>query len=89
MLTIGLKGLDKAAREIQKWADQKAADMRKAMSVALKTEGYRLMGVAKMGMKKALWGSSQSRNTETRRVINATSESVPIRLSPVRACSEV
>jgi len=52
MLTIGLKGLEKAGRELQKWADKKAADMRKAMSLALKTEGYRLMGVEKMGMKK-------------------------------------
>jgi len=56
MLTIGLKGLDKAARGIQKWADKKAADMRKAMSVALATEGYRLYGAVRMGLKKGALG---------------------------------
>ena len=56
MLLIGLKGLDKAAREIQKWTDKKAADMRKAMSLALAKESYRLMGAVKMGMKKGTLG---------------------------------
>ena len=56
MLTIGLKGLDKAAREIQKWTDKKAAAMRKAMSLALSKEGYRLMGAVKMGLKKGTLG---------------------------------
>ena len=56
MLTIGLKGLDKAARGIQKWADKKAADMRKAMSLALSKESYRLIGAVKMGLKKGTLG---------------------------------
>jgi len=56
MLTIGLKGLDKAAREIQKWTDKKAAAMRKAMSLALAKESYRLMGAVKVGLKKGTLG---------------------------------
>jgi len=56
MLLIGLKGLDTAARELQKWADKKAADMRKAMSLALAKESYRFMGAVKMGLKKGTLG---------------------------------
>ena len=56
MLTIGLKGLDKAAREIQKWADKKLKEIHYAMAISLFVEAKRSKEKLQMDLKTGKLG---------------------------------
>jgi hypothetical protein len=51
MLAFTLKGLEQTGKNIEKWADHKADEMRKAMSLAIQKEGYRVMNMTRDSLK--------------------------------------
>ena len=56
MLSITLKGIEKAAKDIERWADRKAKEITKAMSLALSKEGYRVYQKARQDLKTGALG---------------------------------
>lgn len=56
MIQVAFKGVGQAARMFGDWADDKQKQMHKAMSTALKVEGYRLTKQIKVDLKAGRLG---------------------------------